>query len=112
MAEGVVVVLVLVAGQDAVDAGPDQLQEGVLGEVRVAGAVQGVAEGPGEPDAVIELADRQQPGVAGELARRRLDDERRAEKSRTCGQAAGILIIGLAAVERTGRVNGLDAHAS
>jgi hypothetical protein len=56
-AEGVVVVLVRVAGQDAVDAGPDHLQERVLGEVGVAGVVEGAGEGPGEPDAPIELAD-------------------------------------------------------
>jgi hypothetical protein len=79
-AQGVVVVLVRVAGQDAVDAGPDHLHEGVLGEAGVAGVVQGVGEGPGEPDALIEPADREQPGVAGQLARRRLDDQRRAEK--------------------------------
>jgi hypothetical protein len=36
--------------------------------------------GAAEPDAPAELADGQQPGVAGELARRRLDDERRAEE--------------------------------
>jgi hypothetical protein len=40
----------------------------VLGEVRVAGVVEGFAEGPGEPDALVELADGQQPGIAGQLA--------------------------------------------
>jgi hypothetical protein len=64
-----VVVLVRVAGQDAVDPGPDHLQEAVFGEVGVAGVVQGIREGPGEADALVELADREQPGVAGELAR-------------------------------------------
>jgi hypothetical protein len=29
----------------------------VLGEVGVAGVVEGVGEGPGEPDALVELAD-------------------------------------------------------
>src|SRR5262249_2563861 len=79
-AEGVVIVLVLVAGEDAVDAGADHLPVGVLGEVGVAGVVQGVGEGAGETDTFVELADGEQPGVAGELARRRLDDERRAEE--------------------------------
>jgi hypothetical protein len=69
-----------VAGQDAVDPGADHLQEGVLHEVGVAGVVEGSGEGPGEPEALVELADGQQPGVAGQLVRRRLDDERRAEK--------------------------------
>jgi hypothetical protein len=46
-AEGVVVVLVLLAGEDAVDPGPDHLQERMLGEVGVAGVVEGVREGPG-----------------------------------------------------------------
>src|SRR5262249_28217484 len=64
VAEGVVVVLVLVAGQDAVDAG----------------IIEGAREGPGEPSALIELADGEQPGVAGQLARRQLEDERRTEE--------------------------------
>jgi hypothetical protein len=80
VAEGVMVVLVLVAGQDAEDTGPDHLQEGVLRKVGVAGVVEGVGESPGEPDALVELAEGEQPGVAGQLSRRRLDDERRAEE--------------------------------
>jgi hypothetical protein len=80
VAEGVVVVLVFVAGQDAVDATANHLQEGMLREVGVAGVVEGVGEGPGPADALVELTDGEQPGVAGELARRRLDEERRAEE--------------------------------
>jgi hypothetical protein len=53
-----VVVLVFVAGQDAVDATADHLQEGVLGKVGVAGVVESIGESPREPDALIELADR------------------------------------------------------
>jgi hypothetical protein len=79
-AQGGVVVLVLVPGEDAVDPGPGHLQEGVLREAGVAGVVQGVGEGPGEPDALVELADGEQPGIAGELAGGWLDDERRAEE--------------------------------
>jgi hypothetical protein len=56
--EGVVVVLDLVAGQDAVDAGADHRQKGVLGEVGVAGIVEDVSEGPGQADALVELPDR------------------------------------------------------
>jgi hypothetical protein len=41
-----------------------------------AGIIEGAREGPGEPDALIELADGEQSGVAGQLARRRLEDER------------------------------------
>jgi hypothetical protein len=84
-AEGVVVVLVFVAGQDAVDAGPDHLQEGVVGEVGVAGVVEGVGEGPGETDALVELAEGEHSGVAGELTRGGLDDQRRAEKVQDLG---------------------------
>jgi hypothetical protein len=79
-AEGVVVVLVLVAGHDAVDAGPDHFQKGVLGEVGVAGIVEGLSKRPGQADALVELADGQQHGVAGEPTLRRLDDERRTEE--------------------------------
>jgi hypothetical protein len=83
--EGVVVVLVLIARQDAVDPRADQFGQSVLGEVRIAGIVEGAGEAPGEPDALLELADREQPGVAGELARGRLDDERRAEEIEDLG---------------------------
>jgi hypothetical protein len=63
-----VVVLVRVAGEDAVDAGPGHLQERVLGEAGVAGVVEGIGEGPREPEVLIEQVDGEQPGVAGELA--------------------------------------------
>src|SRR5262249_43050448 len=78
--EGVVVVLVLVAGEDAVDPGANHLPEGGRGEVGVAGVVEGVGEGPGEPDAFVELPEGKESGVAGELARRRLDNDRNAEE--------------------------------
>ncbi len=67
-AEGIVIVLVFVAREDAVHAGADHLQKRVLGEARVAGVVEGLGEGPGEPDALVELPDGEQTGVAGELA--------------------------------------------
>jgi hypothetical protein len=68
VAEGVVVVLVRVAGQDAVNARADHLQKAVLTEVGVTGVVEGVSEGSGEPDALVELTEGEQPCVAGELA--------------------------------------------
>jgi hypothetical protein len=40
----------------------------VLGEVGVAGVVQDIGEGPGQADALVKLADGEQPGVAGEFA--------------------------------------------
>ena len=64
-----------------IDAGPDHLQEQVLGKVGVAGIIERGGESLGEPDAFIELAKREQSSVAGELAWRWLDLERRAEKS-------------------------------
>jgi hypothetical protein len=70
-----VVVLVLVASQDAVDPGAGHLQERVLGEIGVARVIQRLGEGQGEPDALVELAEGEQPGVAGELALGWLDDE-------------------------------------
>jgi hypothetical protein len=84
-AKGVVVVVVLIAGQDAVDARADHLQERVLGKVRVAGVVEGFGKGPRQADALVESADGEQPGVAGESARRRLDDELRAEEVKDLG---------------------------
>ena len=44
------------------------------------GVVQGSSKCLCEADALVELADGEQPGVTGQLARGRLDDERRAEK--------------------------------
>jgi hypothetical protein len=43
-AEGIVVVLVLLACEDALDAGPDHRQEGVLAEAGIAGVVKGLSE--------------------------------------------------------------------
>ena len=51
------VVLVLVSSQDAIDAGPDHLQKGVLGKVGVAGVVESISKSPREAEALIELAD-------------------------------------------------------
>ena len=82
------VVLVRVAGEDAVDAGLDHLPEGVLGAVGVAGVVESIGEGPREPEALIELAEGEQPGVAGQWACRRLKDQRGAEKVHDLGPDA------------------------
>jgi hypothetical protein len=50
----------------------------VLGEVGVPGVIEGLGKRPGQPEALVERVDGEQPGVAGELARRRLDEEGRA----------------------------------
>ena len=63
-----------------IDAGADHLQEAVLGTVGVAGIPEGLGKGPYQTDALVELADGKQSGIAGELAGRWLDHERRAEK--------------------------------
>jgi hypothetical protein len=55
--EGVVVVLVRVAGQDAVDPGAGQLREAVLRQVRAAGVIEGAGVGPGQADVLVERAD-------------------------------------------------------
>ena len=69
------VVPVLVAGQGVVDAAADHLQEGVLREVRVAGAVRGLGEGRGRADLLlVELAEKQERCVAGEQTGRWFDD--------------------------------------
>jgi hypothetical protein len=44
-------------------------------QLEVAGRVEGVDGVLGEPHALIKLADGQQSGVAGELARRKLYHE-------------------------------------
>jgi len=44
------------------------------------GAVESIGEAAGESDVLVELADGQQAGAAGQPARRRLPDERSAKK--------------------------------
>jgi hypothetical protein len=79
-AEGVVVLLVRVAGEDAVDAAAHHLQERVLREGRVAGSSSASAKVRVRPIRWSNWRTGEQPGVAGELAWRRLDDKRGAEK--------------------------------
>jgi hypothetical protein len=67
------------------NAGADHLRERVLGGVRVAGVVEGSGEDLSKPDALVELADGEQSGVAGELAWRWVNDERRGEKVEALG---------------------------
>ena len=57
----------------------------MLGEVGVAGGVEGAGVGPCQPDALVELADGEQSGVAGELAGRGLNNERRPEEVEDLG---------------------------
>src|SRR5579875_424832 len=40
-----------------------------------------------------KTSDRRQPGVAGELIQRWLDEDRRAEETWQCGQAAAMLMV-------------------
>jgi hypothetical protein len=64
------------ASQDAIDAGPDHLQERVLGKMRITGVIESIGKSPGQADALIERADGKQSGIAGELTWRRLDHQR------------------------------------
>ena len=57
-----------------IDAGADHLQEAVLD------AVEGVGANSAESQALVERSDGKHPAIAGELPRRWLDHERRAEK--------------------------------
>jgi hypothetical protein len=63
-----------------IDADADHFQEAVLGAVGIAGVIKCLGKSPGQADVLIELADGKQSGIAGELAVRWLDHERRAEK--------------------------------
>jgi len=67
------VVLILVAGEDAEDAGADHLQEGVLGQIRIARIVEHRGELLRQPDTFVELSQRQQAGVGGERGVGHLD---------------------------------------
>ena len=70
----VVVVLVGVVGQDAIDPHADHFGKGVLGGILPARVVQGRGELCGQADPLVELADRQQARVTGQLGRFRADD--------------------------------------
>jgi hypothetical protein len=71
---------VLAASEDGNDTGAGPLGEAVLREAGGAGTVHGLGVGPPQPDAFVELPDGEQPGVSGQLARRRLKDRRRLEE--------------------------------
>src|SRR5205807_475885 len=62
-------------GEDAVDARADHFEEGVLDEVGIAGVVEDVGEGLGESEALIELPEGEQAGIAGELSGGGFDEE-------------------------------------
>ena len=72
-------------GEDANEADAGPLGEAVLREAGGAGTGHGLGVGPRQPDAFAELADGRQPGVVGQSARRRLDDERRSEEVEDLG---------------------------
>jgi hypothetical protein len=74
-----VAVPVPAAGEAANDAGAGPLGEVGLGEAGGAGTVHGLGVGPPQPDALAEMAVGEWLAVAGQLARRWLDDGRRPE---------------------------------
>ena len=43
-------------------------RDGVLGKVRVGGVIECLGKSPRQSDALVELADGKQSGIAGELA--------------------------------------------
>src|SRR5262249_23642813 len=58
----------------------DHFQEAVLGAVGVAGVVDLADEDTNEPGALVEIAEKKRSGISGELARRWLHHEWRAEE--------------------------------
>ena len=75
-AEGVVVVLVFVAGEDAEDTHADHVEEGVFDASGIAGIVECVGERYAEADTVIELSQGEQTGIGGERGVGKLDLDR------------------------------------
>jgi hypothetical protein len=80
MAEGIVVVLVHVVGEDAVDADAAHVQEDVVDLVGIAAVVEGGGEGMGQTDVGIELAHREGSRIAGKSRSRRLDEDGQAKE--------------------------------
>jgi hypothetical protein len=90
-AEGVVVVLVLVAGQDAVDVGANLLQEGVLGEVGVPGVIEGRAKARVSPMCWSSWRMGSSPATLESWPGDGSTTSGVPKKPRTWGQAEGIL---------------------
>jgi hypothetical protein len=100
-------------GEDAIDAGSDHLLEGVLGQVGVTGVVEGVGEGPGKPEALVELVDAEQPGIAGELALGRLETSGVTKRSRCIGARRAVYSLVVSAErEQTGQLTRLDVNVA
>ena len=57
------------------DPRPNHLGQGVVNQVGVTGVVEGLSEGWGQADPLIELADGQQAGNAGAFGVRGLRDD-------------------------------------
>jgi hypothetical protein len=79
-AQRVVIVLVLVAGDDAVQPRPKHFRALMPDQLGGACILQRVDEPPGKPDPLIKLAERQQASVTGKSGLARLDDQRRGGK--------------------------------
>ncbi len=69
----VVVVLILVVGQDAIDSLPHHGQLRVLDEGGIATVLESGGKLLGEPDLLVELANRQQSGIRRQRGGRKLD---------------------------------------
>ena len=64
------VVLVGVVGEDAVHPHAGHLQKGMIDAAPAPPVGRALGKLSGEPDPLVELAERQQPGIAGNLNRR------------------------------------------
>ena len=78
--QDIVVVLIGVIGENAVQPHPRHFGEGMVHVRGMAGIVQGRDELCGESDSLVELPNRQQSGIAGQLGVRRLDNDRLTRK--------------------------------
>src|SRR5690606_5838086 len=76
--ERIVVVLTLVAAEDAKQPAAEHLVNRVVDPVRIAGVVQNTRERRRKADPLVKLDDRRQAAVAGKLRLRRFDDHRQA----------------------------------
>ena len=72
----VMIVLIRVAGQDAVDPHPHHLGKGVVDEGPKSRIAKRAGEFGRQPNLLVELPDRQQAGVAGQMLFNRLHDDR------------------------------------
>ena len=105
------IVLVFVIRENAVDARAGHFEECVIATPASTWVIESLSKLPRQTDLLVELPQRQESGIAGQLGLRRFDsDDLSPQKSKSVCQAACILTAGLRSRAMTCQFNKLDAN--